>query len=129
MFQKRKGLAGEELPATLFAIILLFIFLASTLTAYSNYYSRAAFVEKERAAGSLAYKILTENQGIISDPNSVLAQYNIQNTRIEISDLEQGLNWSRGNTGNATSTAVSSLALLIKSGESYHPGRIKVYVG
>ncbi|MFQ5647627.1 MAG: hypothetical protein ACE5FW_00135 [Candidatus Aenigmatarchaeota archaeon] len=130
MSRKLKGLAGEELPATLFAIILLFVFLGATLVSYSNFYSRAAFIEQERTASSLAQKILAETGGIVTSPQAFLDQYKLQNTRINITDLDTGFVWSSpGSTEGLESVAASSLALLIGSGSAYHPGRVDVYVG
>ena len=129
MSKRLKGLAGEELPAALFAIILLLIFLTSSLAAYSNYYSRAGFIEQERIASSLAQKILSDSQGVVSNPDSVLAQHELQNARIELRNLETGQTWARGSIEGLRDVAASSLALLIESGEKYYPGRVDVYVG
>ena len=129
MSRKLKGLTGEELPVTIFAIILLFIFLVSGLMSYSNYYSRAALVEQERVASSLAQKVLADNNGVISDPDSVLAQYQLESTRFEIKNLESGNTWAKGSTEGMRDVAASSLAVLIESGGNLYPGKVSVYVG
>ena len=110
---------GEELPAALFTMVLVFIFLLAVFQSYSGFLSRAGFLERERAAGSAA--ALIAGSGVVQ-PDSLEP---LAGMRLALSTGEWNL--TLGET-SGKNTGASSLAVLVLENGEYLPGRLTVYV-
>lgn len=128
MSRRLKAMAGEELPALLFSIVMIMLFISFTLMSYTTYYSNAGYLEGKRAAGTIAEKVFFDNKGIL-EPATALS-YAGGNVKVVLSDTERGITWTNG-TLDVNTTAVSSLAVLVynSSENSLNPGRLEIHVG
>lgn len=109
---------GEEIPAALFTMVLVFMFLVFSFQAYAGFLSRASFLERERAA--MVAASLTSGSGVIY-PESLEA---IAGKRLVLVTESWNRTW-----GEAAGERVgaSSLAVLVLENGDYLPGRIEVY--
>lgn len=126
---RRKGIFGEELPATLLTVILLVLFIAASLSAYSQFFGRMGLVERERAASSVTEFIFYSG---MSDTSKILAMFDgSEGLMVSITDMESDSVSSTGSVENASSASVSSSPLLIYDSTEgrYHLARVDVYAG
>jgi hypothetical protein len=115
----------EDVPAAMFTIVLIFIFIISTLMLYSNYLSQVGMIEQKRVASSVAEKIFFDSGGVISGLEGF---DNSTGIRVKLINLETGSEAEQGSTGN-NSVMGASMAITIFENGKYYPGRIEVYAG
>jgi hypothetical protein len=119
---RRKGIFGEELPATLLTVILLFIFIAASISMYTGFFQRMGLVERERAASSMTEFVFFSG---MQDADSIIAMFdNKTGTRVVVTDLETSKVSSIGSIENASSASVSSVPLLL-----YDPAEGRMHLG
>lgn len=131
--KSNKGIVGEDIPAILMTIILLFGFIASVIHSYGNHFRSIDHIEAERVAVSFAGKLYMDSEGVISNGSKSMESVaerakEFKNVAINITNLETGKTIKRGSV-NGSTIAVGSVAILIEDGGKYYPGRIDVYVG
>lgn len=125
----RKGMFGEELPATLMTVILLFIFITASISMYTGFFQKMGIVERERAASSMTEFAFYSGA---RDADNIIAIFeNRTGIRAVITDLETNGIRSVGSIENASSASVSSVPIMLyDSAEGrYHLGRVDAYVG
>ncbi len=126
---RRKGIFGEELPAALLTVIMIFLFMTAAISMYTNMLQRLGLVERERAASSISEFIFFSG---LKDAGSILAMFeNRTGVEVSITDLERSNVLSIGSIENASSASVSSLPLLLYNsteGREYL-ARVDVHVG
>lgn len=114
---------GEDIFATIFAIILIFVFIAATNMTYQKYLETQDMIERERAASSLAQQIYFSHNGLIN-----LAEFscpNIEKTYIEIYASGSSVKSCGARTNDMIS---SSMPVNVLNTNAYQPGRLIVYV-
>jgi hypothetical protein len=125
----KKGVS-EYLPATLFVLILLFVFIIAMVNVYSVFIDRFEFIEKNRASSTIAEYLFLKTDGIVSDANYIDITGSVENVKIDLKDNFNGSSWSFGNINeNITTVTSSTVYILIYDGLEYHPGRVDVFVG
>ncbi len=126
---RRKGIFGEELPAALLTVIMIFLFMTAAISMYTNMLQRIGLVERERAASSISEFIFFSG---LKDAGSILAMFEGRTgVKVSITDLERSGVLSIGSIENASSASVSSLPLLLYNsteGREYL-ARVDVHVG
>ena len=115
----------EDIPAAMFTIVLIFVFLLSVFMMYSNYLSQVSMIEQKRAASSIAEKIFFDSGGVISGLSGF---ENSTSVKVKLINLETGSEAIQGSNGNV-SVMSASLAITIFQGGKYYPGRLEVYAG
>ena len=100
--------------------LLIFIFLLSVFQAYSSFLSREMFLEKERAAGTLAGVLAGE--GIVR-PDSLSEMARV---KVALVNAETGENLTWGDVSGEPVGAGSRAVLILEEGR-YRPGRIEVH--
>ena len=123
-----KGVS-EDLPAILFVVILIVVFLISILYSYGNYFNSINLIQQQRIASSIVEKVAFENK-IVSDPPALLKSFDLNGIFLNITNTGNGTSWSSTRTF-LQSRVVSSAAILIydDSTKKLFPGRIEAYVG
>ncbi|GEM_PF-6877078 len=127
---RRKGLFGEELPATLMTAILLLLFIAASISAYGQFFGRMGLVERERAASSMTEHVFYSLSG--HGPEEVLEMFKgREGMMVKVTDMENGNVFSAGSLENMTSASVSSSPLLLHNSTEGrdHLGRLEIYAG
>jgi p-aminobenzoyl-glutamate transporter AbgT len=123
-----KGNVGEDLPATIFTIILIMIFVFSVFNSYSDFFSKMDYVEQERTAAVIAEKILFDNDGLLVDvADTVNMADRFENVQINVTNLVTDEVYSKGNVVGDVS--VSNVVMLILEDGKYYPSEVGVYVG
>ncbi len=129
MSKRFKGFAAEDLLTSIFAALLLVVFIFSVVSAYANYFKNIDMAEQSYAALVTAEKIVFDNNGIIADPQEIKTGAN--NTKITITNKETGQTYTSGSASGYQAVFVSSLPLLIHNLTEgrYYPAILEVYVG
>lgn len=125
----RKGIFGEELPATMMTVILLFIFMAASISMYTGFFQKMGIVERERAASSVTEFIFFSG---LKDTASIMAIVeNRTGIMLTLTDLETRASWSMGSIENASSASVSSVPIMLYNSTEgrMHLARVDAYVG
>jgi hypothetical protein len=122
-----KGNVGEDLPATIFTIILIMVFVFSVFHSYSEFFTRMDYVEQERTAAVIAEKIFFDNDGIVVVEDVLGVTDKFENIQINITNLETGDKYGRGEVTGSVS--VSNVVMLIIKNGRYYPSEVGVYVG
>ncbi|MEM7813422.1 MAG: hypothetical protein QW548_00805 [Candidatus Aenigmatarchaeota archaeon] len=126
-----KGVVAEELVAILAVVVLLTVFIVSSVYANSRFLSEQAYLDAQRAASTLVEKLYFESGGIVLDASSFVAVANLTYpVKIVLTDLERNQTWSYGSTGAAKSVASASAAMLILDPATLRrsPARLEVFV-
>ncbi len=128
-----KGIS-EDVPATLFVVLLLVVFILSVLHTHGNYFGSVNFIQQKRIASSVAENISLMTKVVDMDPQTFVDQFKDKlGIVVELNNTDPPSKiYPSGDKNSFTKTAaVSSAALLIRDiddGE-FHPARVDVYVG
>jgi len=128
-----KGEAGEELFATFFVIVLVFVFLFSAIGVYANFIGGQTQLYAERSASSLAEKVFFDNSGLLSkaDCDGIGVKYgSMNNTAVRVTYWVGGVKtFCETRLLDARSLSVASMPILVTENGKYYPGRIDAMVG
>ncbi len=122
-----KGVS-EDVPATLFVVILLVVFLLSVLHTHGNYFGSVNFIQQKRIASSVAEDISLLTSAV-ENPDDFVKQFDKTGVIVEIINEGTGRISKSSQKTFTRTAAVSSAALLIKEGNIFYPARVDVYVG
>lgn len=127
-----KGDVGEELFVSVFVIILVFVFIFSTIGVYSKFIEGQTLLYAERTASSLAEKIYFDYAGQMDEQSckQIANLYNFESVAISIVYWKGDTKYvcKSGKIEDTHTQVVSSMPILITSGGKFYPGRIDVLV-
>ena len=123
-----KAMTAEELPAVLFATVIIILFIAFTLMSYVTYFSNQGYIESKRVSDSIAESVFFGNGGMLTPEKAM--SYAGGDVKIVLHDNEKGIRWESGASENASALVISSLAVLVvnTSDNTINPGRLEVHV-
>jgi len=126
-----KGVS-EDIPAILFVMVLLVVFILSILHSYNSYFGSVNLMQQKRIASSIAESIAF-NTKVVEDPTNFVKSFDKTGIRVDINNTVpgkvcSGICSSSGKTFQRNAL-ISSAAFLIKDGNNFYPARVDVYVG
>ncbi|MEM5772472.1 MAG: hypothetical protein QXO19_03280 [Candidatus Aenigmatarchaeota archaeon] len=123
-----KGLIGEDIFATIFVIILIFVLIISINNIYVTYLNFQDIFERDRTAFSIAKYIYLTNNGVID----IQKISNCNNWNYEKVYIEFYVDGIKKNScpSNIPETEIVSRSMPINFIENgnYKPGKVVVYV-